>query len=421
MNVHRIGDVFGISRDIPENYIERPLADEKLIANLTRDKHIVIYGSSKQGKTSLRKHCLEKADYVVVQCSNKWAVEDIHNAILKQVGFEITQSSSTTISGKAKINAKLGFALLKLADLEVGREKTVTKQELELDPSDVNDIIKALKSINFDRYIVLEDFHYLPLETQKDFSIALKAFHENSRYCFIVVGVWLEENRLITFNGDLDGRIASINADQWSKEELLKVVNIGEVLLNIKFDKQFLDELLADCFSSVYIVQEVCHKACERSGIIETKVDCIPVGGDLDAKALIKEVVDNGKGRFNSFINHFAEGFQTTELQMYRWMLHPILTSDVRKLERGITFSAMRSALQKVHPQGKNLNAGNVHQALNSCASLQVKKGIKPIILDYDSANTVLNVVDRSFLIWLARQNRQELLEIAGLDPGQTS
>jgi hypothetical protein len=53
--------------------------------------------------------------------------------------------------------------------------------------------------------------------------------------------------------------------------------------------------------------------------------------------------------------------------------------------------------------------------ALQSVGSLQVKKDIKPIVLDYDQTNLRLNVVDRSFLIWLDNQSTLELLELAGL------
>jgi hypothetical protein len=48
--VCKVAEVFGINRDLPVNYIERSGIDEKLIENLTRDQHIVIFGSSKQGK-----------------------------------------------------------------------------------------------------------------------------------------------------------------------------------------------------------------------------------------------------------------------------------------------------------------------------------------------------------------------------------
>jgi AAA+ ATPase superfamily predicted ATPase len=84
--------VYGISRELPLNYVERKEVDQKLVDNLTKDKHIVIYGSSKQGKTSLRKHCLSQDDYILIQCSNRWGLIDIHSAILKGVGYQITQS-----------------------------------------------------------------------------------------------------------------------------------------------------------------------------------------------------------------------------------------------------------------------------------------------------------------------------------------
>jgi hypothetical protein len=46
-------------------------------------------------------------------------------------------------------------------------------------------------------------------------------------------------------------------------------------------------------------------------------------------------------------------------------------------------------------------------------ASLQVgKTAIKPIILDYDETNRRRNVVDRSFLIWIQHQDRDELLAL---------
>lgn len=44
--VYKVADVFGINRDLPVNYVERTGIDDKLINNLSRDHHIVIFGSS---------------------------------------------------------------------------------------------------------------------------------------------------------------------------------------------------------------------------------------------------------------------------------------------------------------------------------------------------------------------------------------
>ena len=169
---------------------------------------------------------------------------------------------------------------------ESGQSAETTQQELELDPSDVNDVIAALQSIQFKRYIVLEDFHYLPTEGQKDFAVALKAFHEASKICFIIVGVWLEENRLVVFNGDLTGRLIAIDADRWTEAELRRVIETGGTLLNVSFDSFFEGELLKESYGSVYIVQEACWQACIRAGVRHTQATTVVVGKGLTTRKL---------------------------------------------------------------------------------------------------------------------------------------
>ena len=418
--VHTTDDVYGIARDLPLNYVERTAVDRRLVENLTRSKHIVIYGSSKQGKTSLRKHCLNIDDYIMVQCSNKWSVADLHAAILKQAGYQVTQSTKRTVAGRHKLLASLGGSVLGIgakSEAEVEKEKgtEITTMELELDPEDVNDVIAALNRIKFAKYIVLEDFHYLPTEAQKDFAVSLKAFHEASDLCFIVIGVWLEENRLIVYNGDLTGRVVAVDADRWTRAELQQVIDDGAALLNVRFANELSDRLLDRAFDSVYIVQEVCREACRRCSVFETQTYQKVINGMIDVPALIKEVVDQQSGRYLSFISQFADGFQETRLEMHRWLLYSILNQSIDSLEAGVTYAEIRRNLQATHPSGSDLNLGNLTQALQSCAALQVKKDIKPIILDYDQTNRRLNVVDRGFFIWIENQDRQKLLDTAGL------
>lgn len=417
---HSVEEVFGINRNLPLNYVERDSADGVLLDNLARHQHLVIYGSSKQGKTSLRKHCLNPSEYIVIHCSNKWALDDLHEAILKQAGFELTVSTTKATSGKMKIIAKIKASLFGNeaeagSEMEISEGENITTAPLELDPLDVNDIIMALNSISFKKFIVLEDFHYLPVETQKDFSVALKAFHENSLLSFIIIGVWLEENRLSVYNGDLTGRLLPINADKWEQIELKKVISDGEALLNISFSEKFKNELLDSCYDSVYIVQETCHQCCIQEKILRTQENLKEIGNNVNCSELIDKVVNQQGGRFNSFLTQFSEGFQDTILEMHKWLLYPILTSDIDIVERGFKQAEIRSILQKVHPKKEELNSGNVTQSLQSVISLQIKKDIKPMILDYDQTNLRLNIVDKSFQIWLSRQDRNELLDLIGL------
>jgi hypothetical protein len=419
-----MADVFGVSRDIPRNYVPRPQVDGKFIESLTRDKHVVVFGSSKQGKTCLRKYNLTESDHIVVTCSNKWDLPQIHTAILKAAGFTVEQSERRTETGSNKVAAKIGGSL-KVPGASIsgsigGDEGSDTSTEttsvaLELDASDVNDVIAALEKIEAPPFIVLEDFHYLGEEAQEDFSVSLKAFHENSDICFIVVGVWLDENRLIELNGDLAGRVLAVDADAWSRGELLEVIAEGERLLNVQLDQAFKESLVESCFESVSVVQETCFRLCDLEKVAAPLAKSRTIGGGAHAPGLIRQVVDEQSGRYNAFLLRFAAGFMETELEMYRWLLYPTLHSSPEELEAGIPLTEVNRTLRRVHPRGEDLNPGNVTQALKSAASLQVHLGIKPLILDYHDSARRLSVVDRGFLIWVSYQERPDLLETAGL------
>lgn len=257
-----LDEVYGISRDVPLNYVERESVDEVFRKNLRRGKHITIFGSSKQGKTCLRKHCLDTS-----------------------------------------------------------------------------------------KYIVLEDFHYLKQEVQKDFSVELKAFHENSTLCFIVVGVWLDENKLVIYNGDLTGRTVSVNADAWTQHELTQVIENGTSLLNIEFNQNFVSSLLTECNGNVYIVQEACHRVCEQENVTETQNTYKKVGDRSNAKDIVKNIVKEQSGRCNAFITNYAMGFQETTLEMHKWLLYPILTADTDTLMQGLNYRSIRILLESVHPK----------------------------------------------------------------------
>ena len=423
--IHKTDDVFGIARELPLNYVTRDGVDGALLDNLTRDRHIVIYGGSKQGKTCLRKHVLGESDYINVTCSNKWTLGQLHASILKQAGYVVEQSATLTVSGQnkvsAKVAAKVGVQLIGEIGGEIAaenvdeKERQIVEKAIELDPFDVNDIIAALNEIEFSEYIVLEDFHYLPEDTQKDFAVALKAFHEDSKHCFVVVvvGVWRDENRLIQYNGDLTGRVVTINADEWSESELRQVVEKGEKLLNITFDRAFVDGVITGCFDSVYVVQESCHRACTIDDVRSTQVTHRVVGTTTSAEETIGAVIAAQTARYHSFIDMFSGGFMESSLEMYRWLLYPILTAESKELEKGLRYNAINKILKSKHPSGAALKPGNLTGVLKMTAALQIKRGIKPIILDY--SGLVLTVVDRGFLIWLSHQKVADLLEMAGL------
>ncbi|GEK16126.1 hypothetical protein [Aliivibrio fischeri] len=360
---------------------------------------------------------LLESDYISLTCSNNWGIADINESILKRAGYQITVSESKTLKGTSKVSLSVGLADNKIgSDISMELAKQINKRSLELDLENTNDVIRALKEIDFEKYIVLEDFHYLEIDTQVDFSIALKAYHEESSLCFIIVGVWLEDDRLTTFNGDLAGRIVSINADKRLDENIDELFSVSEALLNISFSDNFKICAKEKCNGSIFLVQQLCMKVCEAQNISKTQESLTEVAKNIDITDEIKSVLDMHTGRFTKFLMDFSGGFQPTELDLYKWMLFALITIDEKFLLEGLPIQALRRQIQIYHPKKSETSLKKLSGVLNKAVSLQLDNRTKPIVFEYDVNRSRVKVVDKSFLLWKQFQELPELLEYIDLE-----
>ncbi|WP_457980504.1 hypothetical protein L0Y47_07185 [Ectopseudomonas composti] len=412
-DILRVDDVFGTARDLPKNYVIRKHVDDAFISALSKGTHVVVYGGSKQGKTSLRKKHLMSNDHIVVTCSRGWNISNIHEAILKAAGYQISASESLTTSGKTKICLTIGPG-----DTEISNDtvRQINKKHLELDIESVNDIIRALEEIDFKKFIIIEEFHYLSEETQIDFAHVLKAYHELSKHCFIIIGVWLEDDRLTAYNNDLVGRVISVNADTWTEEDIDNLLQTSEQLLNIEFTNEFKLGIKKHCKDNVFLVQQICMKACEAQNLYHTQSEKTVVAKTLNIYEEIKSTLSMQSGRYTKFLMAFGVGFQPTELELYKWIIAPLIEIDEEHLRNGITAQAIRRYIEPKHPNGNQVSILKLVGALNKCVALQQDKNIRPIVIEYDTNRQRLKIVDKGFLLWRSFQDRNELFELADLD-----
>jgi hypothetical protein len=428
--VHRLSEVYGVSRELPLTYVERPGVDGRFVNNLARDKHLVVYGGSKQGKTCLRKKCLMTHDFIVVQCANNTSIEQLYSLVLKEAGATVAEAESRTTRGHHKISvevdAQVALPLIAKGSTGGGGEvgggsgTSISSRHFEIDPADPNDVIRVLGQGGFNKFVVLEDFHYLSEDVQKAVAVDLKAFHEKSRLSFIVVGVWLEQNRLVLYNGDLAGRLIPIDADQWSEGELSEVIEIGEPLLNVSFPPAIKERLLDAAQGNVGILQEALYRLCERAGITFTQSELVEVGTIDAVDEIIREIAGEQAGRYQNFLSQFVQGFQKTDLEMYRWVAHVLVTARPDELKAGLKASVIHRRIEENHPERPRLLFNNTIQALSNVRKLQHRNRIQPIILDFDANENVLQVVDSGFILYTQATPTEVLVRLVSPedDPG---
>jgi len=270
--------------------------------------------------------------------------------------------------------------------------------------------LNGLRAIKFNKWIVVEDFHYLPPETQEKFAEHLKAFSDHSDVRFVLIAIWIGKNK-ITARGDLAGRVVAVDADNWLDMDLREVIARGEKALNIEFPKSCKDEIIKVSGGSVFIVQDICNGLCQLQKIYEPQNGWrkTSVGQAHSVGPILEQAIAQLSPVYLSFLSGFAQGFTRSRLEMYKWILYAVITADIEKLKKGLTFDELERSIRKMH-RGKTVGSGNLRNALGKVDELQWQKNIKPFVINYDEVGKRLHIVDKSFFIWRKHQGLKELL-----------
>jgi hypothetical protein len=195
----KLEEVFGVSSQPVLSYVEREDVDNHFVNALKSDKQIVIYGSSKQGKTALVSKHISYKDNISISLSPKHSLSDIYSSILRQANIKIEIEKVDTSSKEFKIGVVAKFkALIPIfggIETEGNSDSSASSgTEIKYEPIPFNlelsqDIAEILKKINFKHFIILENFHYLNDELQLQFAYDLRTFQELG-IRFIILGVW---------------------------------------------------------------------------------------------------------------------------------------------------------------------------------------------------------------------------------------
>lgn len=150
-----VEEVFGVSNNIIESCIERQDVGGEFQNALNLKKQIVVYGSSKQGKSPLTKKHLNSESTVMVQSSPSATLIDIYSAILLQCDIQIQTESyeQKTKHGEAggpfKAKLKIPFFVETEAGVSgkggIGSTKTKSYRDVKYNLALAQDISKILR------------------------------------------------------------------------------------------------------------------------------------------------------------------------------------------------------------------------------------------------------------------------------------
>jgi hypothetical protein len=352
--------VYGVSNELIDTYIERKNVDEAFIKGLQKNKHIIVYGASKQGKTSLTNKHLKETDYIKVNCSPSASILDIYNSIARQLEIEILETTeiNTTIGGEAKVGLKAKVRIPFFGGADAETEASVKKEKetgklykvVDFNLALAQDLSELLRNVKFSKRIILENFHYLNEEVQKQLAIDLRIF-EDYNILFIVLGIWREKNRLAQFNGDLVDRLIEVPVEPWEKEDLRRIVIDGLPLLNVSLEN-VVEYIIESCFDSVGVFQEICKESCYVAGVNETQ-DTLVIISRANVDDAISIKLEDYASRhircLESFIEQKARGSQETPLYIPYYFIKVLFKETMENIIVGLKRKSLQEQIKNLH------------------------------------------------------------------------
>lgn len=296
LSTRPVPGVFGVARHLPRNHVHRQSVDGRFVAGIHRDKHVVLHGDSKQGKSTVWRVALEGENPLVVPSAISTTRAQIHAAILQRAGASVTLSERSAPSGARALLVEIptkpipapGRSPSEGADDPRGLSRSPIRFPtngasrrpagcFEVDPlapAEIAGILEVLDGPGVRRFVVIEDFHRLSPEVQEGVVSDLKVFHDFSRLLFVVVMIdqrdehgALPDRDVFRTNSELRDRTVMVDVNPWSEEELHEVMVKGERLLNVTFPDDVKAAVLDHARGNVGRLQVLCQSLCHRADV----------------------------------------------------------------------------------------------------------------------------------------------------------
>lgn len=424
----KLEDVFGVSSQQVLSYVEREQVDNRFQDALTSTKQIIVYGSSKQGKTALVSKHLPYDENILVSLTPKTQLADVYQTILSKAGVKVITSivekknTESCVGISAKFRALIPLFASGEAEVtgntKAGSGDEVKYEEIPLNlelPQSVSDLLARVNCI---KTVILENFHYLNDDIQQQFAFDLRAFQELGVQ-FVILGVWREKNRMAQFNGDLLDRTIEVPVEPWHENDFKRVVEKGEAELGIKFSDKIVADAINASFSSIGVFQELLKQICINKGIQESNGGATIqiVEQQLLTDAIATKTNDYAS-RHQRALEAIAAGHTTggakgdlPPLFLPYYLVKSILQHGFLGISNGCHRNTIHEWIKLIHHRPDDVRVSDMTNLLGGLANLQSVKSISPPVLAYDVQQRMLQVVDSTFYFFIKNANLMEIAD----------
>lgn len=226
-------------------------------------KLICVTGPTKSGKTVLARHVIGKDQSALVNGGQVESSSELWSQILQDINLPDAKTTSSDQS------TSFGLSWLLSAQENISSGETQT-----FNNNNKKTILTYLRENNL--ALIVDDFHYLPIETQKEIIRSLKSEIFEGLVA-ILIAVPHRAFDAIGVEREMEGRFAHIEIPAWETEELSQISSKGFPELKMSVSDECCSSFATEAYGSPLLMQRFCNRLCAWYDIDKT----LPVKKDF--------------------------------------------------------------------------------------------------------------------------------------------
>ncbi|MCI3926975.1 AAA family ATPase [Paenibacillus sp. TRM 82003] len=427
-------DVFSTSRLSRFSYVSRKYKYNQTFDDFlgkclqSNDKIISITGPTKCGKTTLTKSVIDPSAMVRIHGADITTPDKLWELVLAKLNTPIetreTKGRDTENEVGSEINSSgplswlWGFGAKGTYKWKGKKSHTL---QLDKKQSDHQNAIKNM--IERKSVLVIDDFHYIAPEVQKEVCRQLKGDLESDKGHppIVLCSIPSRADATTRALSELQGRVTSIKFSKWSNDDLYEIIEKGFHSLNYHVSNrtEIQEFLLHEALGSPHVVQDCCKSICSQKGIEqgrkkffgreiisfsrpEMEQSLEEVAGELHYERSYKIIEDGLPTKGQKRILHVVgEGDEQEEADVYQLLLRAL---ELDPPKDRISRNELDSRISQL-TRGKPPARSSVGAVLKNLNRLVLDSNIRNMVLDWDEGSGELIIMDPLFLLYLRHGN----------------
>lgn len=299
VKIYKLGEVFTPSKPADLAFVERNEINRRVDRAIrTSGKQIIIYGFSGVGKTTLLFKKLKEFEinHIKTSCITGMTIQDIVIDAFNQLDIYYPNQKEEVETNTVGGNLEASFWLLKtnLKAETKGDSKFSQKRAVEL-PITPQTLAKFIGTANL--VWVIEDFHKIEESHKKQMAQIMKVFMDASvefpNLKIIALGAVNSAREVVQYDSEMKSRISELEVPLMSHDNLKRIIETGEKLLNVKFSDNITNRIVTYSSGLPAVTHQLCLLLCELNEVFKTQSKFTKIQSQKFNEAMVEYVEDN--------------------------------------------------------------------------------------------------------------------------------